>query len=335
MDHEPAQNVMMRIITAKWLSEPVRIAAELGLADILSEGKLSIGKLSKLTNTYAPNLYRMMRALASVGIFAEDDKHVFINTSLSELLKEDQMKPLVRFFLSEWHDKAWNRLIDSIRTGENAFAAAHGKPCFQWFEDNPAASGIFNEANSYKARTSHRAITDAYDFSALNTITDVGGGYGGLMFEILKAFPSMKGLIADIPQVIKKAGERIKSVGLDERCKTVECDFFNEIPEGGDVYILSNILHDWNDEKCIMILKNCRAVLKKGARILIIEMIVPGGDEFSVSKLLDLEVLVMGDGRERTRDEFLHVINGAGLKLINVIPASENVSILECDAGTA
>jgi len=323
----PAQ--LMKFIVGKWISKPIYVAAELGIADMLAEGPKSIEELAQTSQSHAPSLYRMMRALASVGIFFETEGKRFELTPMAEYLKTGAMRSIALLFNSDWSDKAWGYFMDSVKTGVTAFEKAHGMPVSDWLEINPRAAEVFNEANAVKAANSHRAIVDVYDFSGINKLTDVGGGLGALMAEILIANPLMKGVVADIPPVIQKAKEIILSRGLEDRCKAVECDFFMKIPSGSDAYLMSNILHDWPDEQCRIILTNCLRAMKTGSRLLVVEMIIPPGNEPSVAKLLDLEMLVTTGGRERTEKEFKTLLESSGFKLSRTITTKESICVIE------
>jgi len=325
----PPHAQMMQFILGTWISKPIYVAAELGIADMLVDGAKSIDELARTTGTHGPLLYRVMRALASVGIFSEAGDRSFELTPMAECLKDGALRSTALMFNADWHDKAWENLLYSVRTGEVAFEKAHGIPAFDWLEKNPRAAALYHEANAFKAASSHRAIIDAYDFSGINTLTDVGGGHGALMAEILGAYPVMKGVIAELRTVEKEAREFIRTKGLDARCEVIECDFFKEIPPGSDAYLMSNILHDWNDEACRSILGNCRRAMRPGFPLLAVEAVIPPGNEFSVAKLLDLEVLVMGGGRERTEAEFRDLFESSGFTISRVIPTHENVSVIE------
>ena len=320
---------LMQFIVGKWISKPIYAAAELGIADMLSEGPQSIETLARASQAHAPSLYRMMRALASVGIFRETDKNQFALTPMAECLKAGAMRSLALMFNADWNEKAWRYFLEAIRTGENAFEKAHGMPLFQWLPDNPAAAEALNEANAFKAATSHRAIVDAYDFSDIHTLTDVGGGLGTLMAEILIANPTMTGIVEELPGVVPAAGEFIQARGLDARCRVEECDFFKGVPPGSDAYLLSHILHDWPDETCCKILENCRKAMNPDSKLLVVEMIIPDGNEPSVSKLLDLEMFVITGGRERTQAEFKDLFSSSGFNLSRIISTGESISIIE------
>lgn len=225
--------------------------------------------------------------------------------------------------------RAWEYLLDSVKTGETPFEKAHEMPLTKWLERNPHVTEIFNEANAVKAAGSHRAIVDAYNFSNINTLTDIGGGIGTLMAEILAANAHLKGVVADLPSVVLGAEKTIRSKGLHGRCKIAGCDFFRVIPKGSESYLMSNILHDWPDDKCKSILNNCRKAMQPEAKLLLIEMIVPEGNDLSIAKLLDLEMLVVTGGKERTKAEFDFLLESSGLKLVRIIPAQENIFVIE------
>ena len=320
---------LMNFIVGQWISKPIYAVAELGIADMLTEGPKTIQELAQLSQSHAPFLYRMMRALASVGIFSEVEGKRFELTPMADLLKTGSMRPIALMFNSDWSDKAWGCFLDSIKTGCTAFEKAHGASVSDWLEENPHAAEVFNEANAVRSANSSRAIIDAYDFSGINTLTDVGGGFGVLMAEILTASPLMNGVVADIPSVIQKARKIIRSRGLEKRCKTVECNFFENIPFGSDVYLMSNILHDWSDEQCHLILANCLRAMKPKSKLLIVEMVIPPGNQPSIAKLLDLEMLVTTGGCERREDEFKKLLKSSGFQLSRNIPTKSGVSILE------
>lgn len=323
----PAQ--LMNFIVSKWISKPIYAAAELGIADLLANGPMTIEALAQSSRSHAPSLYRMMRALASVGIFVETEDKRFGMTPMADLLKSGSMRSIALMFNADWSDKAWGCFMDSIKTGCTAFEKAHGLPVSDWLEENPHAAKVFNEANALKAAGSHCAIVDVYDFSGIEKLTDVGGGLGVLMAEILIANASMVGTVADLPAVIVQAREIIHARGLGDRCDTVACDFFKSIPSGCDAYLMSNILHNWPDEQCHTILKNCYSAMKPGSKLLIVEMVIAQGNRPSMAKLLDLEMLVTTGGRERTEDEFKTLLKATGFSFSKNLPTPSGVCIIE------
>ena len=323
----PAQ--LMKFIVGRWISKPIYVAAELGIADILAKGPKSIEELAQASQSHAPSLYRMMRALASVGIFSQTADQRFELTEMAEYLKTGALRSIALMFNSDWSDKAWEYFLDSVKTGDTAFEKAHGMPVSDWLEKNPQTADVFNEANAVKAAGSHRAIIDVYDFSGIRALTDVGGGLGVLMAEILKANPKMQGIVADTPFVIQQAKKMIRAQGVEDRCQAVECDFFKKIPSGSDAYLMSNILHDWPDKLCRIILANCHRAMKPESRLLVLEMVIPPGNEPSIAKLLDLEMLVITGGLERTEPQFENLFESSGFRLSRIIPTNENVCLIE------
>ncbi|MFC2142246.1 methyltransferase [Acidobacteriota bacterium] len=325
----PLPEKLMKFIVGRWISKPIYVAAELGIADMLAEGPKHIDDLAQSSKSHAPYLFRVMRALASVGIFSEIEDKRFENTPLAEHLKTGAMRSIALMFNSDWSDEAWKYFLESVKTGETAFEKAHGMSVSNWLEKNPRAAEVFNEANAIKAASSHRAIVDVYDFSGINTLIDVGGGLGVLMAEILIANPLMEGIVADIPSVIQNTQKVIQARGIEDRCQAIKCDFFKNIPSGGDAYLMSNILHDWTDEQSHLILTTCHRAMKGDSKLLVIEMVIPPGNEPSVAKLLDLEMLVITGGRERTEAEFKDMLEVSGFKLSRIIPTNENTCIIE------
>jgi len=325
----PSAEELMKLVLSNWISKPIFVAAKLGIADLLADGPKDIADLARSSHAHAPTLYRVMRALASIGIFSEVDRGRFGLTPLAEELKTGAMRSSVLLFHSAWSDEAWGCLLESVLTGGTAFAIAHGKPLSDWLETNPDAAQIFNEANAKRATSSCHAVLDACDFTGIETLTDVGGGLGVLLAEILVAHPGMHGILAETPGVLPAARRAMEARGIQDRCRFVECDFFQEIPGGSDAYLLSNILHDWSDERCRAILDHCRRAMTRDSRLLIVEMIVPPGNAFSPAKLMDLEMLVTTGGRERTEEEFRALLACSGFDLVEINPTPEGVFVLE------
>jgi hypothetical protein len=334
---EPSENdaprTLMQMMAGRWVGEPIHVAARLGIADLLAGGPKAVEQIAKETGTHPSYLYRIMRALAAVGIFTEREDRAFALTPLAECLRSGAMRSIALFLLSEWHNQAWDRLADCVRTGRIPFEEAHGKTCFEWLEEHPDAARVYHEANAVKAAGSHSAILEVYDFTGIDTLTDVGGGYGALLLRIIEANPHMKGVLADRPPALRAASRAIRAKGLEDRCSVVECDFFERVPTGSDACLLSHVLHDWDDERCRIILDNCRKALEPSGKLLVLEMVVPPGNAFSVAKLLDIEVLVMGGGRERTQAEFRSLLGASGFRLDRVFPTEESISMLECSRG--
>jgi len=323
------QDQLMRMILAKWISKPIYAAAELGLADLLAAGPMSVEQLARATQTQSDPLYRLLRALASVGIFAEGDDRRFRLTPMASLLQDGSLRSTVLSFNSEWNDRAWMHLLEGVRRGCTPFEEAFGMSFFEWLQGNPREANLLQQANAIRASQYRRALCEAYDFSRFSTLTDLGGGHGALLQEILLANPTLRGTLADLASVLPEAGKTLAAAGLGERCSTVECDFFRSVPSGSDAYLLANVLHDWPDERAGLILENCHQAMVPGSTLLIVEMVVPPGNEPSAAKLLDLEMLVITGGRERREEEFRALLSAAGLSLDRLLPIGQGLFILE------
>jgi hypothetical protein len=334
-DLSSMQSELTRMILSKWISKPIYAAAELGIADLLASGPMSVEELARVSRTHADSLYRLLRALASVGIFAEGEDRRFRLTPMASLLQKESMRSTVLSFNSGWNDRAWMHLLEGLRRGCTPFERAFGKSFSEWLQANPGEAQLLRQANAARAQQYQRALCDAYDFSKFSTLVDVGGGSGALLCQILAANPALHGTLADLASVLPEAGETLEAGGVGDRSTTVECDFFRSIPAGADAYLLANVLHDWPDEEAGKILENCRRAMSPGSALLIIEMIVPHGNEPSAAKLLDLEMLVVTGGRERGEEELRRLIALAGLSLDRISPIGQGLFILEAAPGRA
>jgi hypothetical protein len=225
------EHQMMQFILGKWISKPINVAAKLGIADLLSEEPKTIDELTAATNTKADPLCRLMRALSGVGIFVETENGIYANTPMSEYLREGRLKASSLLFHSTWHDAMWDNLLYSIQTGESAFEKVNGESVFKWFENHPDEARIFHEANLFKATSAHKVVADVYDFSQMHFVSDVGGGFGGLLIEILKMNPHLKGTVADVPEVVREAEKIIKDKNLESRMNAIVCDFSRKSPK--------------------------------------------------------------------------------------------------------
>ncbi len=324
------EDQMMQWITSKWITKPIAVVAELGIADLLRRGPASINSLAERTGTHAPTLYRILRALSSVGIFSEAEEQMFGLTPLAQCLFSEALRPVARMFLSDWHDKAWRGLDYTVRTGKPGFDHVFGLPAFEWMEEHPEQRARLDEGQGWKAAGLAQAAIEAYDFTGFGSICDVGGGNGTFLTTLLSRYPHIKGFVADLPQAAISADNVIGAAGLQDRCKAIAHDFLRQAPPICDAFFLVNVLHDWEDEICCRILKNISKSMHTGATLLIAEYILEPGRGFSIAKLLDLEVLVMGGGRERSQDEYLSLLGSAGLAVSNVIATSSGAALIEC-----
>lgn len=328
-----ALDPLLQMIFGSVVTQMIAVAARLDLADLLAEGARSVDDLAAATHTHAPSLYRLMRALASVGIFAETESRRFALTPLAGRLQSDapfSLKGFAVLFGSEFYYRSWPNLLYSVQTGESALELSYGLNLFDYLHQHPADAAIFNEAMTSVSGREAAAVRDAYDFSGLQTLVDVGGGHGVLLTTILKANPLLYGILFDRPPVVAGAGPLLQQEGVTDRCQVVGGDFFTEIPAGADAYILKYILHDWDAGRARNILENCRAAVVPGGRVLVVDTVIPAGNTPFLGKLRDIVMLSMTPGGvERTEAEFRELFSGAGFQLNRVIPTQSIVSIIE------
>ncbi len=328
----PPHIVMLQMITGFWVSRTIYVAAKLGLADLVKDRSKTASELAEMTGAHAPSLYRVLRALASVGVFAEDNQLRFANTPLSETLRSDAPGSLRAFGMVELgqeHFPAWGNLMHSVKTGEIAFDNLFKQNAWEYYAQNPEDASNFNQAMKGMTEVVNAAVLAAYDFSGVNKLIDIAGGTGRLISAILNAHPQMRGVLFDLPHVIAEAGPLLDASGVSDRCETTTGDFFKSVTEGGDAYIMKWIIHDWDDEKSTAILKNIHRAMNPDGKLLLVEMVVPAGNQPDLSKFMDLNMMVMTGGRERTEAEFKSLLAGAGFKLTRVIPTASPFAVIE------
>ncbi|MFJ6567687.1 methyltransferase [Streptomyces sp. NPDC091292] len=320
----PASVRLLQLVTAGWLAQAVSAAAELGLADALAAGPRPVADIAAATGTHAPSVYRLLRACADIGLFDERDEQVFSLTELGEALRDDSPTSLRHFAIwtglpAERH--AWAGLADAVRTGRTAFADVLGTPVWDYMGDHPDVLTVFDKAMTEASRQIISPVVAAYDFGAFSTVVDVGGGRGALLAAVLAANPATRGVLYDRPEVIASAGEPLRAAGVADRVDLVGGDFFASVPEGGDAYVLSNIIHDWDDDLSRRILGNCRDALADGGRVLLVEAVLPDRPRPTPTvSLMDLDMLVVAGGRQRTAAEFDTLLGRSGLKLSRIVP---------------
>src|SRR5262245_8827001 len=328
----PPQFVMLQMITGFWVSRAIYVAAKLRLADLVKDSPKTADELARLTGTHSPSLYRALRALASVGVFTEDGQGRFAQTPLSETLRSDtpgSLRALAIVELGQEHFPAWGNLMHSVMTGEIAFDNLFKQSAWEYYAGNPEDASNFNESMRGLTEMVNMAVLDSYDFSGADNLVDVAGGTGGLISAILAAHPRMRGVLFDLPHVIAEAGPLLDAAGVRDRCEISTGDFFRSVPEGGDAYVMKWIIHDWDDEKSTAILKNINRAMNKKGKLLLIEMVVLEGNQPDLSKFLDLNMLVMTGGRERTEAEFKSLLAASGFELTRVIRTTSPVCVIE------
>jgi len=321
---------MLNLVIGHWVSRLIQVAAHLNIADLLKAGPRTAEQLAKSAHVRAPQLYRVLRALASVGVFAETKGGRFKLTPLAATLQTGvpgSMRTSALMLNSDWQWDAWQKLLDGVASDDVPFVKAHGMPVFEYLEKNPQDLAAFHDSAT---GLTNPAIAAAYNFSKFGTLVDVGGSHGALLTTILKAHPRLQGVLFDQPSVISgaKKGRHLGEPGIAPRCRLEAGSFFVSVPAGADAYIMKYILHDWDDERCVKILSNCRAAMNKNGRVLVVDSVVPPGNAPGYVKLLDIEMLVIG-GRERTKADFSSIFRKSGLKLTRVIATKSPLSIIE------
>jgi hypothetical protein len=321
----------MRLYTGYWVSQCLYVAALLGIADLLESGPRLPADLARATGTHERSLYRLLRALASLGVFAEDAEGRFGLTPLADPLRSDAPHSVrsAAIVMGEEHYRTWGELLYSVRTGERAFDRVFGQPVFEYLASRPREATLFDEAMVAVHGPETAAMLDAYDLHGVGTLVDVGGGNGSVLIGALQRYPSMRGILFDRPDVVERARGNLEAAGLAGRCVTVGGSFFESVPGGGDAYLLRHIIHDWDDARSQTILQNCRRAMGPGRQLLIVETVIPPGNGPSFAKLLDLTMLVSPGGMERTEAEYRNLLSQAGFRLERVVPTRTEVGVIE------
>lgn len=331
-DAPPAAE-MMRMISGYFVSQALYVVAKLGVADLLRDGERPVEDLAAHTRTHAPSLHRFMRALASVGVFAETPGGEFALTPLADLLRADadgSLRDFAIFMNEDWHWRVWEQALHSVRTGEPAINHVYGMEAFPWFAANPEAAHVFDRAMTCLSRACIPAIVAAYDFSGVRTLADIAGGHGSLLAAIMRANPSVRGILFDQPYVLEGAPALLAAEGVEERCALVPGDFFASIPAGADAYLMKHIIHDWDEPRAQQILANVRdAMVADDARLLLVEMIIPERNAPHPGKWQDLEMLLIPGGQERTAEEYRRLLEQSGFRLTRIIPTASPLGIVE------
>lgn len=329
----PPAAQLQQMVMGKMVTQMIGAAARFDIADLLSNRPRPVGELASASKTDEQSLYRLLRGLASVGIFAETEPGTFANTPMSEALRgdaPDSVRDFAIFFSHDLHNRIWSELPYSVSTGQSAADNVFGMKDFAWLADHPDFAETFHRAMTSLSRGSAFPVTQAYDFSGFERIVDVGGGHGFLLATILNASTGSRGVLFDLPEVVDGAGETLNSMGVSDRCEVIGGDFFEGVPEEGDCYIMKMIIHDWSDEASETILRNCASAMKQGGKVMVVEMVIPPGNEPHPGKLIDIEMLAIAPGgRERSADEFRALFERSGLRLTRIVPTMSPMSILE------
>lgn len=314
-----------------WVSQALYVAAKLGIADRLAAGPQPVDTLASDCGAQPAALYRLLRALASVGVFVESDVRRFALTPLAEPLRADapDSKRAMVLMTGEEQYQAWGELLFSVQTGKTGFERRFGISLFEYLAARPEQAALFDAAMVSIHGRETPAMLAAYDFSNIGMLADLGGGNGSVLIAVLQKHPQLRGILFDLPNVVERATKNFAAAGLAERCQAIGGSFFETAPAGADAYFLRHIIHDWNDEQCLTILRNIHRAARPGAKLLLVETIIEPGNAPNFAKLLDLTMLVIPGGQERTADEYRRLLSAGGFELQRIVPTTAEVSILE------
>jgi O-methyltransferase domain len=332
----PPQLVLYQMSTGHYVSRALHLAAKLGLADLLKDGPRQYGELAQATAMHAPALNRVMRLLASVGVFEEQENGTFALTPLGECLRvgvPGSMRASVMLFGGPRIQDAWKDLEYCVQTGEPAYRRRGVTDPFDDAARDPEETATFDAAMADFTRLAAIAVAAAYDFAPLRTVVDVGGGNGALLIGILSAYPALHGTVIDRPAAVERARQQIADAGLADRCDAVGGDFFKAVPSGGDAYMLKHVIHDWDDARALTILKTCHRAMVANGRLLLIEGVYPPRIDPSLESrgaaANDVNMLVCTGGRQRSEAEFRALFDAAGFRVTKIVPTPAGVSVIE------
>ena len=326
----PAQ--MLQLIMGYWISQAVGTAARLGVSDQLVDSPRKSSEIAHAVGADPQALFRLMRMLASIGVFTMDQQGGFGLTPLGDTLRSSVPGSLRSFAIAETapgHWQPWGKMHEAIKTGKPMCKSALGMELWDWYSKNPEEGEYFTAAmGDFSAAVSDEVVR-IYDFAKCETVADVGGAHGILLAAILKANPKMRGILFDLPHVTATAGESLKIRKIGQRCEVVTGNFFESVPPGADIHVLKNIIHDWSDTECITILTNCHQALKPNGKLLLVEIVIPPDNAPSMAQAMDLNMLVLLTGKERTELEYQDLLTAGGFKLDRVMPTQTPFSVIE------
>ncbi|MER0443361.1 methyltransferase [Streptomyces sp. Edi4] len=328
------ETALMPLLMGGFVTQSIGVVARLGVADVLAAGPRHVDEIAAEVGAHAPSLYRVLRVVGDFGVLTELPGRRFALTPQGELLRSDRspsLRGLATHFASHFHRAAWSHLYESVCSGKPAFDLAHGEPQFDYYRTHPEEAAVFDGAMTSVASAIY-ATLEAYDFGRFGTVADIGGGNGAYLAAILSSYPNLRGILLDLPDVVERSASVLTDAGVADRCEVVGGSFFEKVPAGADAYVLTAVVHDWDDDRSVELLRNVRAAMPDHATVLLGEPVVPDGPEPSAAKLLDLETLVGTTGRQRTAAEFRDLLDRSGLRLTRVIHSSGPDSLVEAVA---
>jgi hypothetical protein len=322
---------LSRMLTGVALSRAICTIGELGVSDHIEPGKSqSVATLAKLTRAHERSLYRLLRFTASYGVFRETANRAFEQTPLSAALRSDApgtFRPAAQLFHRSF--AVWDGLDHAVRTGESGCVGVYGEPLFDYIGNHPELAPVFDAGMTAFHGHETGAMLDAYDFSEIRTLADIGGGNGSLLSAVLRRYPALRGILFDLGHVIGRAKASMRESGLEERCSIIEGSFFESVPPGADAYLMRHIIHDWTDDQSVQILRNCRKVIPADGRVLLVEFAVPAANQASLGKDADMIMLTFPGGMERTEDEYQALFEQSGFRLHMVTKTKTSVCVIE------
>jgi hypothetical protein len=328
----PGNMAVFELTQSVWIARAIGVAVELELADIISAGPKTIDELAENTGSNAKNLYRLMRALCSYGVFRETKEKTFVMTPLAYGIKEGRgsMKKMIAHQQNPVNWQMMGELNHCVKTGEDIAVKLLGTDIFEHFAKHPEKNKLYNQAMSETSELASATVLSAYNFSRYRKLVDIGGGEGYLLSIILHMYPKLNGVLFDLPHVVEGAEKTAQKFEIIDRLEIVPGDFFKKIPEGGDCYILKSIIHAFDDEKCITLLKNIHQAMHPKGKLLIVEVVIPEDNSPSFGKIFDLQMLIGAPGgKERTRVEFEKILSESGFKLQKIIPTVSHFKIIQ------
>jgi SAM-dependent methyltransferase len=329
---QEAQLLLGKLLFGKQMTYCLSGVARLGVADHMNATPMAVEEIAGKTGAHAPSLYRVMRMLASMGVFKEEQDKRFALTPAGELLKSDTpgtMRYFAMMFGDEWTTRAYEHFMDCLRTGQDGVSKAYGQHVFDVLAERPEQSDTFQAAMTSSSTMDGKAVTGAYDFSGIKRLADVGGGHGALLASILRRYPQMQGVLFDRAEIIAGVAKD-QFAGCEGRITIEGGSFFERMPDGCNAYIMKHIIHDWDDERASQILQNCHRAMQPGGKVLIVDAVIPPGNRAHFGKLLDLEMLVLTPrGRERTQAEFRELLKRSGFRLRRVVSTETHLSVVE------
>jgi hypothetical protein len=332
-EEREAATAMLQMISGIHISRAIYVAAELGIADRLAAGPLSSAELAEQTQAHEPSLYRVLRLLASLGVLAEDERRSFGLTVLGDRLRTDapaSMRSWAMLAEAVGGVRSFERIIETVRTGAPGLDLAYGMGLFEFLASHPERAASFDAAMSERTTAFAPSVAAGHDFTGVRTVADIGGGKGTLLAAILRAHGRLRGVLMETPAVAAAAGPVLEAAGVAGRCEVVAGDFFAGVPDGADRYLLANVIHDWDDDRAVAILAECRKAMPRGGRVLIVERLIPGDPEQALPTLLsDVNMLVVTGGKERTNAEYGALLTRAGLAPARVTPVSFPYGVIE------